>query len=349
LFILKEYYDYNIKEKSFVHLVNLLNHLVNLLCSINCAEGGLIVTKLSSDEFLEGKEFLFHVTPYQINNNERVQSHTHEFFELVYIAEGTGKHLYQRQTYRVSEGDVFVIEPQKEHGFEVDQNSRLLVYNILFEPALLVEEIKVLSQLNSFLDFFYVEPFLRKTVKFENHLALNYQEQIEMRLLVNRLVNDYNEKDLGYRILIKTRMLEMLIFLSRCYNRRNHKAMSEFLDHTDLINRLCEFIKAHYNRPLSLEQVSKLCGMGKSTFTSKFKKMFGKTFIQYRNEIRIKAAKDLLVNTNDKVMAIAYEVGFDDLSYFNKTFKHFTAYSPSKYRNQQNDWLRYRNVQTPKN
>ncbi|MDF2662966.1 MAG: AraC family transcriptional regulator, partial [Paenibacillus sp.] len=66
----------------------------------------------------------------------------------------------------------------------------------------------------------------------------------------------------------------------------------------------------------------------------KFKQYNGKTFIEYRNEIRIRIAKELLAGTDGKILHIAQEVGFDDLSFFNKLFKQLEGISPGKYRQQ---------------
>ncbi|WJH37507.1 AraC family transcriptional regulator [Paenibacillus sp. CC-CFT747] len=98
------------------------------------------------------------------------------------------------------------------------------------------------------------------------------------------------------------------------------------------MERVCEFIELHHARPLSLAQVSQMCGMSTSSFTSKFKQAIGKTFIEYRNEVRIRVAKELLLHSDDNLLSIAHEVGFDDLSFFNKLFKQVLGVSPGKYR-----------------
>lgn len=291
------------------------------------------MTRFNNRDFFEGNDFLFYIAPYRIDSNEVVEPHSHEFFEFVYIAEGFGKHMYQGQSYTISEGDVFVIEPGKEHGYRVDENTYLLVYNVLFQPIVFKKEIEALSQIHSFVNFFYVEPFLRETMDFECRLTLNLNERMEMIFLLNRLVKDYQEKGLGYRLLIKTRMLEMFIFLSRCYNERVRYPMREYaVEESELFRQIGEFIERHYNRPLSLEQVSRFCGISQSAFTTKFKQHFGRSFVTYRNELRIRVAKGLLAETEEKILAISQKVGFQDLSFFHKVFKQSVGMSPGKYR-----------------
>ncbi|MNW07977.1 HTH-type transcriptional regulator YesS [compost metagenome] len=80
-----------------------------------------------------------------------------------------------------------------------------------------------------------------------------------------------------------------------------------------------------------------MCGMSQSAFTSRFKQYMGKTFIEFRNEIRIRIAKELMLSTNTNILQIAQEVGFDDLSFFNKLFKQMHGISPGKFRRSQKE------------
>lgn len=297
---------------------------------------GIFLIYLQYAEFFESEEFLFYIAPFTISSNEIIEQHSHEFFELVYVIEGSGSHIYQEKVFTIKEGDVFIIEPEKIHGFEVGNHEHLKVYNLLFQPKFLKQEIESLSHLESFLSFFYVEPFLRETVHFKDHLILTYKQQSEMMILLQKIAQEYKHKENGYQILIKTRMLELFILLSRYYENTSTQKIIMDCEYKEIIEQICKFITLHYNRPLTLEQVSKLSGMSKSNFTSKFKEIVGHTFIEYRNEIRINQAKKMLAHTNEKIIFIASEVGFEDISHFNRTFKEYSKMSPSKYRN----WFR---------
>jgi AraC family L-rhamnose operon regulatory protein RhaS len=124
----------------------------------------------------------------------------------------------------------------------------------------------------------------------------------------------------------------MFVFLSRCYDQMLHKPMTALATEHKVIERVAEFIELHHANPLSLAQVSQMCGMSQSAFTSKFKQYMGRTFIEFRNEIRIRTAKELMLATNSNILQIAQEVGFDDLSFFNKLFKQMTGLSPRQFR-----------------
>ena len=72
--------------------------------------------------------------------------------------------------------------------------------------------------------------------------------------------------------------------------------------------------------------------MNSQYFCRFFKSVIGKTPIDYINNYRIEKSVELLVTTNDKILNICYSVGFDNFSYFIKTFKKIKNCTPSEYR-----------------
>ncbi|MHA6484880.1 helix-turn-helix domain-containing protein [Paenibacillus sp. strain BS8-2] len=290
--------------------------------------------RLEAAQFLDSDDFPFHAVAYRIQPSELIEPHYHDFVEMAYIAEGKGYHSYNGTEHAIGEGDVFIIEPDQIHSYRCPSDSSLLVYNLLFQPSLLKAELELLGVVEPFIQFYYVEPFLRNSVRFQSHLKLQSGEQIEMKSQINRLMLEYKEKKLGYHILCKTKLIEILVFLSRCYEHITREPMLAADSDELRIRRIADYIAQHYNQPLSLMQVSRMCGMSQSAFSAKFKEYQGHTFIEYRNEIRIKAAQDRLAESQDKISQIAQEVGFDDLSFFNQQFKAYSGLPPGQYRKQ---------------
>ncbi len=286
----------------------------------------------SNNRYLESNDFLFHVALYHIDSNSSIPPHAHEFVELAFISQGEGEHEYEGTSYPISQGDVFIIEPGKEHTYRVGENQQVKVVNVLFVPALLTGELEALSKMTSFFEFFYMEPFLRSEVSFQYKLTLNARQQFEIRELLDRLIHEYESKDSGYRFLIKTKLIEMFITLSRIYEKNKQKPLASSVSDREMIERVCQFIEKRHANPLTLDQVSQMAGMSQSKFTSLFRRVTGQTFLEYRNDMRIRYAKHLLETTGDKIIQVAQEVGFDDLSHFNRLFKQAVGVSPGTYR-----------------
>jgi AraC-like DNA-binding protein/ligand-binding sensor protein len=101
-----------------------------------------------------------------------------------------------------------------------------------------------------------------------------------------------------------------------------------------LITRAKAFIAEHQTESMSLGQVAKGVNSSPFYFCKLFKKATGLNFTDYLSRIRIERAKNLLLNPNLRVSEIAFEVGFQSLTHFNRVFKHTVGQSPTHYREQ---------------
>ena len=101
-----------------------------------------------------------------------------------------------------------------------------------------------------------------------------------------------------------------------------------------IITRAKQFITAHQTEELSLDQVAKSVNTSKFYFCKMFKKATGINFTDYLSRVRTERAKNLLLNPNLRVSEIAYEVGFQSLTHFNRVFKRILGRSPTDYREQ---------------
>lgn len=92
------------------------------------------------------------------------------------------------------------------------------------------------------------------------------------------------------------------------------------------------FIENNYHFPITLEKLANEAGMSRKYFSEYFKKASGKSPIDFLNCYRIERAAEMLVLTDAPVTEIALDCGFNDLSYFIKTFKKQKNTTPVKYR-----------------
>jgi AraC-like DNA-binding protein len=95
-----------------------------------------------------------------------------------------------------------------------------------------------------------------------------------------------------------------------------------------------KFIEDHYTEDLKLSQVAAAVFMSTFYFCKTFKKKIGMNFTEFVSRTRIEKAKNLLLNPNLRVSEIAFEVGFQSLTHFNRIFKHTMGQSPTEYRGQ---------------
>ncbi|WP_140484834.1 AraC family transcriptional regulator [Flavobacterium sp. GSA192] len=106
---------------------------------------------------------------------------------------------------------------------------------------------------------------------------------------------------------------------------------------SERVNLIYNYVKEYYNQQISLDDVSKKIAMNKESFCRFFKKTFRKSFFEFINEYKISMATKMLINTDLTASEIGYEVGYNNLSFFNRQFNKFVKMSPSKYRKMYRD------------
>lgn len=99
-----------------------------------------------------------------------------------------------------------------------------------------------------------------------------------------------------------------------------------------VITKAKEFIQQHQTEDISLGDVAKSVNTSSFYFCKLFKKVTKLNFTHYLSRVRIEKAKNLLLNPNLRVSEIAYEVGFQSLTHFNRVFKKIIGQSPTEYR-----------------
>ena len=92
------------------------------------------------------------------------------------------------------------------------------------------------------------------------------------------------------------------------------------------------FIHEHSDEELSLTKVAKSVHISPNHLSEKFKEVTGVNFVDYIARHRIEKARELLQNLNLRISEIAFAVGFQSLSQFNRVFRKLAGKSPTAYR-----------------
>ena len=93
-----------------------------------------------------------------------------------------------------------------------------------------------------------------------------------------------------------------------------------------------KFIEEHWDEELSLTKVARSVHISANHLSEKFKEVTGVNFVDYIASMRIEKARDLLQNRQLQISEIAFAVGFQSLSQFNRVFKKITRRSPTQFR-----------------
>jgi AraC-like DNA-binding protein len=98
------------------------------------------------------------------------------------------------------------------------------------------------------------------------------------------------------------------------------------------LRNIFNFVREHFKRQISLEEIAEESSMTPPAFARYFKKNTGKTFTQFVNEYRLVHASKMLAEKPTSITDVCFESGFNNFSHFSKLFREYTGKSPSDYR-----------------
>jgi AraC-like DNA-binding protein len=122
------------------------------------------------------------------------------------------------------------------------------------------------------------------------------------------------------------------IFADHLSMKSNQIAVQTAHAEPPVIAKAKQFIREHHTEDLSLGQVAAAVHTSIFYFCKLFRKVTGTTFTEFVSRTRVEKAKNLLLNPNLRISEIAYEVGFQSLTHFNRVFKNVVGESPTEYR-----------------
>jgi AraC-like DNA-binding protein len=257
----------------------------------------------------------------------RVQSFTRlpkEYFEneacFVFVNQGsyivrtqTERILFNKETALLSKCLNYFYETTKKNPNDDDN---VEVVGLLFYPEL-IQDLFDFDIKNSN----HTVDYNLKQIQVNQLLAL-YRESIDILIDHPELVDEH---------LVKNKLREFIILMTKTV-----KAPSEldFLASMFKPNfaKFEEVIQHNLYSDLHLGEFASLCHMSLSTFKRKFKEIYKESPARYISQMKIKKAITSLNNKELRISDIAYDLGYDSLTTFNRVFKDQTGKTPSEYR-----------------
>jgi AraC-like DNA-binding protein len=98
------------------------------------------------------------------------------------------------------------------------------------------------------------------------------------------------------------------------------------------IDAICEYLETHHRQEVDFAALSSRFHMDQASLCRLFKRATGRTMTEYLNEIRVAAAAQLLVNTDESLIDICFQVGYGNYSHFSRQFKRLKGCNPQSLR-----------------
>lgn len=251
--------------------------------------------------------------------------HFHDFHELVFIEKGSGIQNINGRDYAVRAGDVFLIAGKSEHCFH--PSDTIGMQNILFDPDKLPLPLKQFHGIHGYEMIFRAEPKLRSPANFRHHLHLPPGKMAELELLVNGLKTVLSRRDEFSEAESISYLIRIILLVSRSYSTQKmpDAALSE-------IGRILAQMERNFTYPYRVEELAEKACTSPRNFTRQFKRITGRSPIDYLLSLRLRRAAEQLVSNSGRISEIALQCAFCDSNYFSKRFSAEYGVSPREFR-----------------
>jgi AraC-like DNA-binding protein/mannose-6-phosphate isomerase-like protein (cupin superfamily) len=254
----------------------------------------------------------------------RVSLHWHEQMEIVYIKKGEGIMTIGTQTFRVGAGMIVPIMPGELHSIEGADDARMEYENIIFSLSILDS-----TEENDWVRAAVIEPLQSAQLRFARPIVPGTELHRAASAALDSADRACAERKPGYSLLVKS---YLFLFLHALFAYKETDGDSETFRHELALKKVLGYVKEHFSEEISVEQAANLAGYSASHFMRMFREETGRTFSRYVLDYRISYASYLLKESSGAVGDIAMACGFNNFSYFIRTFKKHYGVSPRQYR-----------------
>lgn len=246
----------------------------------------------------------------------KMAMHWHSSIELIRILSGKLKVTLDDKTIDCESGDMLLVNSEVIHGATPENCIyRCLVFNPSF-----------LKTGNDGCNLFLENLLSQECFLFEKITDSQvYQIVCDMMQAMDEQKDGYTFKVIGLSALLFGVMQEKGLFSRDYHTDRDMEKIHK-------LKRVLKYMRDNYASEISLDDMASVADLSTKYFCSFFKAMTGTTPVKYLLAYRIERSARRLISSDDSITQIAYECGFNDLSYFIKTFKQLKKITPKNYR-----------------
>jgi AraC family L-rhamnose operon regulatory protein RhaS len=254
--------------------------------------------------------------------------HKHNYYELVFIEKGGGKHLVNDLCYCYKKHDIYLLTPNDAHEFEIDTKTKFLF--LKFTEAVFLEKLSVNRKtfwedaLKNVLEHYKVE---------EGCFVKNKQDKQHLFVLMDVILTEFSNKTGLFNNEVVLELFgSIMAIVTR--NLSEYKLLKKTEDkNTELINSILTYIRLNTvdNEKMDIKNMASHFFMSPNYISIFVKKHSELSIQQHIIQTKIKSAEKLLKQNKFTINEIADRLGFTDASHFNKIFKKYKGVSPSEF------------------
>ena len=260
-------------------------------------------------------------------HEQNLLPHTHEHYsELVFVLGGSAMHVVNGEEYTVEKGDVFVLGGNTSHAYMNPKDFKIC--NLMFKPQHIFNRKLDVENTVGFEALFVVEPKMMENKVFNSWFRLGYKDFQFISDFIAAMIEEYENKEDGWRTLVMSDFLRLTVILSRLYSDSPTTQSSS----SYYLANVTSYINNNYTKSLKIKDLALMANLSERHFLRTFKDTYKKSPSDYINSLRLSHAQNLLKQTDLSMLAIALQSGFNSSNYFARQFRKEFSMAPTEYR-----------------
>lgn len=280
--------------------------------------------KLQEDQFFN-KTAQIHL----VRHNRYMYSvdHSHSFYEILYVLNGSCLNVVDGQALPLRTGDVCVIPPDVIHSISVNSDS--LILNILLRESTFTEVFSSFLVSSSVLADFFKE--IIYSSRYKKYLLFHTFQDQEIQ---NQILQMYGEQLQNQPYSEQIMTGQLFIFLGKLLQKHENSVEypTSYANRISSVPQITNYIRQNC-RNVTLESCGKAFHFSPQYISALLTKYTGKNFSTLRTEARMRLASQLLIESSVSIQELGHVLGYSDPDYFMKVFKKYYSCTPSIYRN----------------
>ena len=263
---------------------------------------------------------IYHIA--NVKRSFQIPVHWHDEFEIIYVKSGFLTVSISGENYIGKPGDAFVVSPGNLH-FMGSQTGNVDYFTFLFPLKYIsfrtddILDDKLLEPLNS--GHLIISPEIEDTVK----------EQCEQLVEIYGAKKEESQSKITAQIKTKIILLQFILKLWK----KGFIVENDTSGKNTVEKEMVSYIQQNFTGKILLKEFGEQFHLSEKYISRYFKEYFHITISQYVTYLRLEHAKQLLQDTDIPVTEVAMQSGYQNVSYFIRSFKKTYGMSPLKYRN----------------
>jgi len=262
----------------------------------------------------------YEIYHYLNDDIKSVNIHHHDFYEIYFFISGDVTYLIEGKSYYLEPGNIVLIDSKELHQAVINSEEGFYERIVLWINR---SFLKKLSSEKMDLSLCFED------TKKKNVLNVDFEQQKNIRFILNKIVNLENYKGIGYELLYKAYITELMVHINNLLFYEKLELDTE-IKKSNLIDGIIEYVNNNIEEDITVDEIAEKFYLSKFHLSREFKKYTGTTIHRYIVQKKLIEAKELILKEMP-IIEVYKKCGFGDYSNFFRAFKNEYGITPKQF------------------